>query len=479
MTFAAALVLMAVTVGIFAFVGAAFSVSAGRLRDLEAFISARGTVPGIGLALTIFASSMGGWILFSPAEVGVVFGVVGVVGYALGSTIPLLMYMGLGARLRRLIPEGHSLVEFVQARYGRSMYFATLAITAFYLFIVLSAEMTGIGLFVSLLSGTPMWVTAGFVLVSTLVYTSLGGLRASIFTDRLQSFLILPGLAALVVATVVLIGGPQELTAAAADRDPDLVDWGNLAGWEQAVTLLLAIVSASLFNQGNWQRVYAARDQKALRVGFGLAGMLVLPVLLVAGAFGLAAVGMGQAEVPSVAFLNVMIEALPPWGRAGLLVLALVLVMSSADTVLNALASIVAVDLAGRRAGRGASSPLAASRISAILIAVPVWWIASQGYSVLYLFLVADLICAAAVFPVFAGLFSTRHGERAAMIALLCGLVAGAALFPDPAFTRGHLLWSFVAAVGASGVAIAVGGFGSTRRFDLGSLSSAIRSFQS
>ena len=54
-----------------------------------------------------------------------------------------------------------------------------------------SAEVTAIAMLVNYISGTPLWLTAALVIVSTLIYTLYGGLRASILTDNLQFFIVL------------------------------------------------------------------------------------------------------------------------------------------------------------------------------------------------------------------------------------------------------------------------------------------------
>jgi len=92
-----------------------------------------------------------------------------------------------------------------------------------------------------------------------------------------------------------------------------------------------------------------------------------------------------------------------------LIPLGLALVMSSADTTLNALSSIVAVDIGRLLPHADTTTLLRLARWLSVFVAIPVTQIAAQGYSVLYLFLLADLLCAAATFPVFYGLFSARH----------------------------------------------------------------------
>ena len=65
-----------------------------------------------------------------------------------------------------------------------------------------------------------------------------------------------------------------------------------------------------------------------------------------------------------------------------------------------------------------------------MVLVVPAILIASQGISVLYLFLIADLLCSAAVFPVFYGLYARRFGGAAAVTSTLAGLAVGAWWFP-------------------------------------------------
>jgi Na+/proline symporter len=207
--------------------------------------------------------------------------------------------------------------------------------------------------------------------------------------------------------------------------------------------------------------------------GFLASAVVVIPIVFAMGLFGLAAVGLGRAETPSVALFSVLLDAMPPVLVLALVLLGFLLVMSSADTLINGLASIVAVD--AKRAMPGTSALLRLSRYSTLLMAIPLLVIASQGYSVLYLFLVADLVCAAAVFPVFLGLYSERYTGLAATASTLAGLFAGWLIFPNPSMTEGSLFWSFVAALAVSvAVSLAAMALGS-RRFDLKSLAGSVR----
>ena len=457
-----------------AFAAAGVAYSRGRVSVLEDYITARGTVGASATVATLVASGMGAWVLFGPAEAATWGGLPTILGYALGAAAPLLVFIPLGNRLRRLMPQGHTLTEYVWHRYGRGMYLFTLVVILLYMFVFLAAEITGMALIASLVAGIPLWVTALIVTAATLAYTTYGGLRASIFTDVVQSLLILPLLAVVAVAGYLALGGFGPSVAGLGERAPELLQWGRLAGVEGALTFVIAILAANLFHQGYWQRVYAARDRRTLRSGFLISAAVVVPIVFVMGLFGLAAVGLGRVQEPSVALFGVLLGVLPAWLAAALVILGLALVMSSADTLLNGIASIVAVDLKRAMPSARAGFLLGASRISTILLAVPLLFIASKGYSVLYLFLIADLVCAAAAFPVFYGLYSERYNGRAAMLGTLAALVAGGLLFPDPAMSRGSLFWSFMVAALVS-VVVSVALSPRRKTFDLKSLQGLVR----
>lgn len=390
---------------------------------------------------------MGAWILFTPVEAGTWGGITAVFGYAVAQALAIFLYVKLGPRLRTIAPHASSLVEFVYYRFGRPMYAITLVVGVFYMAVFLCAELTGIALAVNMLVGTPLWLTALLVGAGTLAYTTYGGIRGSIFTDGLQAFIIIPALLLVFGAVVVIAGGPVDIISSVRELDPSLLSMGHVGGWEFALSLIIAIVAANLFHQGFWTRVYACRDVGVVRKAFLYASIAIIPVVMLAGLFGLLAVGTGLMSVPSAALFEVVLSIAPTWVLLMLLMLALALVMSSADTAINAMAAVFTVDIARFYPMLTPQRLRLCARILIGIICVAVILIAAQGYSVLYLFLLADLVCAAAVFPTFYGLYTSRLSGRDAAIAVLAGIAAGGLLFPDPAFTRGNLLLSFVAAL--------------------------------
>ena len=65
---------------------------------------------------------------------------------------------------------------------------------------------------------------------------------------------------------------------------------------------------------------------------------------------------------------------------------------------------------------------------------------ASKGYSILYLFLFADLLCCAAVVTVFYGFFKKKINTRLSLISIILGLSSGLLFFPSQNFQSSLLV---------------------------------------
>jgi SSS family solute:Na+ symporter len=440
----AALIALLATAVLFAVLGIA--VARGRIASIEDFISARRSSGAGVVSLSLVASSLGAWVLFSPAEAAARTGIVALAGYAVGSALAIAIFAWFGPRMRRLLPEGHAITEFVLHRYGKAMYAFVLVATVAYMFLYLAAEMTAIGSAVAVVTGIDRAVTVFAVMIATLAYTVYGGLRSSLNTDVPQAIIIVVLLLVLPAFFVVHLGGIGVVSSALHAKQPELLSAVAWPGWETALALVLAIVGANLFNQGYWQRVWVTRSDADLHRAFLWAGVVNVPALLLAGSFGLIAQSAGVLSEPSAALFDLVGSIATPAIGLAVLVLAVALVMSSVDTLLSALVSLFAVDAARLSPGLTDTKLLSISRWLTVVPAVLAGIIGLQGYSVLYLFLLADLICVAAAVPTFYGLYQSRLSGRTAIAAAVLGLAAGGYFFPNPTFERGSLFLSFVVA---------------------------------
>lgn len=403
----------------------------GQIDSVEDYISARDSAGTGTLTATLIASSMGAWILLSPAEAGAAFGgITAILGYAAGSALPMVVYAVIGPRIRALIPAGHTLTEYTYARFGRAMYGYVLVVSFGYMFVFLAAEMTGITEALSAVANVPTWQTAALIGVFVLAYTTYGGLRASIFTDTVQALVILPLLAVSFGVALLELGGTHAVYGTVMASNPQLLDLGFATGLQFGIYISVATLGAEMLNQAWWQRVYAAENERVLRRSFLVTAVAVVPMIFVAGLFGLAAQGLGLVEGnASIAFFLVVREVFPDAVVLGIVILAVLLVMSSADTLFNALSSVVTVDLP-RVLDLDDDTLTTSARVLTVVVALASIVIGAQGYSVLTLFFVADLLAVATFIPLLAGLYARRLSGQGALLASLTGLLIGVLFFP-------------------------------------------------
>ncbi|ESA34824.1 sodium-solute symporter [Leptolyngbya sp. Heron Island J] len=454
---AIALLVTLVTAAAFTLFGVLY---AGRQHiDLEGYMVNRNQVGGWSALATVTASALGAWILFSPQEAGSAFGgVSAILGYCLGSAGAVALFFVVGPRLRHLMPQGHSLNEYVKYRFGGPMYWLVEAVIVFYMFIYLSAELTAIAKALQLVADVPLGVTALVVITAVFIYTTVGGLGTTILTDVVQFVVIVPLLLICAGVIVVALGGSDAFGAVVAQQ-PELLSLGNISGIRFGATLMIAIVAAEVFNQGNWQRVYACRDSQTVRRAFLGSAVIILPLIFIAGLLGVLAVPLAEVQpdiIGETALFGLLNQlAMPGWVVVSVIVLALALVMSSLDTMLNGIASVFTLDLIRVLPDPSANNVLRVSRILTVLVGVPAIAIAAQGYSVLYLFFVADLICAAVLFPMLYGLYSRHLTGVNAFVSSVVGMVVGLLFFQKPDFAplfsavpgSADLLHSFTAAL--------------------------------
>ncbi|MDZ7851240.1 MAG: sodium:solute symporter [Halomonas sp.] len=387
----------------FAFLGLRARRADGPLDD---YVTARNSQTASTLGLSFLASGMGAWILFAPPEIGAFVGPVALAGYAIGSALPLAILARYGPAIRRHLPQGRSIGEFAEACYGVGVRRWVSLVSVFYMALFLTAELTAIGSITALLSDVPPALVVIGVAVTTLVYTAVGGLRASLATDRWQAWLL--------IALLILVAGValNRLPEMPVDATLPSIPVGSALG--VALTLVIAVTAANLFHQGYWQRVWSARDDRALARGAWLgSGITVLVVAVVGGLGMLAAMSGLDLGAPPIPFFA-LLSAAPDWLALPALVLAVSLVVSSVDSLQNGIATLVVAG-SGRR---GLS--ITAARWATVALMVPVVILALQGLSVLRLFLIADLLCAAIVVPVLLGIWS-----RMTPLAAVAGGVAG------------------------------------------------------
>ena len=419
--------------GLFLFFGIAYS---KKFKGINNYLVANRSIGVFSLTTSLVASALGAWILFGPASAATWGGIGAVIGYALGTAFPLFMLIYLGKKFRKSFPKGKSLIEVIRIRFGNKLFKLILILSIFYMTIFLIAEVTAVSILMKYISGTDLWITALIVIISSLLYTLYGGLRASIFTDNIQ--FIVFGLLLIIVFSYLLTFNKDIFSFEFIKSNrPFLLSSGYLPNYTAGLTFFIAVAATNLFHQGNWQRVYAAKNFEVLKKSLIISFLIIMPIVFMMGFSGLIAVSKNPKVIPDLAFFSLLLKQEALILSTIVIILAISLTVSSIDTLINAISSLIIID--GNKLLSFKGNYLKLSNKIIVFISILTFIIASKGLSILYLFLLADLFCCAAVLSVFYGFYSKSFNEKKAYISILAGLICGILIFPSPDFSKSIL----------------------------------------
>ena len=408
-----------------------------KYQGIDNYLVANRNIESFSLTSSLVASALGTWILFGPASAATWGGIGAVIGYALGAGFPLFILLFLGEKFRKFFPKGKTLIEVIRIRFGKKLFKLILFLTIFYMFIFLIAEVTAVSMLVNYISGTSLWITALIIISSSLIYTLYGGLRASIFTDNIQFIIIV--LLLLFSFNYLTSSNSNEFSIDFINQNkPILLSNSYLPNFTAGLTFFIAVAATNLFHQGNWQRVYAAKNIKILRKSLIISFLIIVPIVFFMGFCGLVSVSENSNVIPDLAFFSLLLKNQGTSVAIVLIILAVSLTISSIDTLINAISSLILVD--GNKAFNFKGDYLKISKYIIILLSIIAFIVSSKGISILYMFLIADLLCCSAVLSIFYSFYNNKMNEKKVYIAILLGLFFGLILFPSPDFSKSILI---------------------------------------
>ena len=410
-----------------------------KYQGLNNYLTANRNIGLFSLTTSLTASALGAWILFGPASAATWGGIGAIIGYSLGTAFPMFFLIHLGKKIRKEFPRGSSLIEFMRKKFGKSLFKLILLMTIFYMFIFLCAEVTAVAVLINYISGTELWITALVVLLSTLAYTLYGGLKASIFTDNIQMVVI----GVLLLISFVYINsftGSQFSFDFVREKNPHLLSSSYIPSYTAGLTFFVAVAATNLFHQGNWQRVYAAKNFETLRKSLIISFFVIIPIVFYMGFIGMVAFSIDPTTRPDLGFFTLLLKEQTELLSLFIIVLGLALTISTVDTLINAISSLIVVDGKATFSLSKKTNYLNFSKYVILFLSLISFIVASKGFDILYLFLLADLFCCAFVLTVFYSFYRKDINEKTAYVSIIVGLIGGFLLFPAPDFSKSLLV---------------------------------------
>src|SRR5262250_2027522 len=332
--------------------------------------------------------------------------------------------------------------QFLERRFSRqcAVYLAAISIIA-YIFTKISVQLYAASVVLERVAGWPLWKTAVVLVIATGIYTIAGGLAAVIYTDTVQTLILIAGALALTIIGLHRVGGLEHLrTMVPPDyfhmikpaSDPNFPWTGIFFGapilgiWYWCTDQVIV------------QRVLAAKDVANAKAGTVVAGFLkVLPVfmLIVPGMTARALYPQEMASDSNAAFPTLVVRLMPV-GLQGVMVAAmLAALMASKAAVFNSSSTIFTMDFYKKFRPDASDRRLinVGRMATVVMVGLSLLWIPfmSRISSQLWIYLqsVQAYISPpiAAVFLL--GVFWKRINGQGAIVSLLLGFALGAARF--------------------------------------------------
>ena len=298
------------------------------------------------------------------------------------------------------------------------------------------------------------WVGAFATVILTGIYTVFGGLRAVVYTDTAQTFILIAGSLLITMFGLNELGGWGEFQAICKERSTEFALWRPNS--DPDFPWLGVLIASPIIGIWYWctdqyivQRTLAAKDLKNARRGALWGGVLkIWPVLifLVPGLIGYALHAKGLIVLPQkiidgevVAQIDgdqvfpTMVATLLPHGLRGLMVGGLLAaLMSSLSSLFNSCASLFTMDIYDKiRPGKSQRHLVKVGRIATVVIVglgilwIPVMPMISEGGLYLYLQSVQGYLAPPITAVFLLGLFWKRINATGAVWGLATGFILG------------------------------------------------------
>ena len=285
--------------------------------------------------------------------------------------------------------------------------------------------------------------------VLTGIYTILGGLRAVVYTDTAQAFILIIGSVFITLIGLAKLGGWGELVETCRQNADSFALWRPNS--DPDFPWLGILIASPIVGIWYWctdqyivQRTLAAKDLKNARRGAIWGGALkVTPVLifLLPGLIGYALHQKGLLSIPlkSDGRLNgdmvfpTMVSTLLPMGLRGLVVGGLLAaLMSSLSSLFNSCASLFTIDIYDKiKPGSSERVLVNVGRIATgVVVALGIVWIPvmpmiSKGGLYKYLQSVQSYLAPSITAVFLLGLFCKRINATGAVAGLAAGFILG------------------------------------------------------
>lgn len=359
-------------------------------------------------------------------------GIAGAFWFIAPNILCFFLFAPLAIRLRRLMPEGFTLPEFITLRFRGHIgaHLTFLCVFFGYQLGALIINALAGGILLSLLTGLSFPIAVLAMAGAALSYSLISGLEASIYTDVIQMLMVLLIAFVLVPYVIASAGGMSAVRGGLGGVSGEFRNIMHPGiAFAFGIPMTIGLLSGPFGDQMFFQRAFAVRQRDIVRT-FVIAGLLfgIIPILLSMFGFIAANPAFGIEVLDPQMVAPIVIAHFLPHGALLLFTLmAFAALASTIDSAYCALSSLGAIDLYQRYINPHPTHReiVRVSRTVMLVTAAIGTGIALLKPQLLWVFLIYGALASASLFPTVLSLCWNRVTARGAAWGVGLSLAVG------------------------------------------------------
>jgi SSS family solute:Na+ symporter len=390
------------------------------------FVAGRGLGPGLVFS-TMLAANIGAGSTVGATTLGYSGGIGAwwwVGSAAIGS---IVLAVWIGPAMRR-VAQAHDLRtvgDFLELRYGAGVRGVVAALLWVATLFILAGQLVAIGYILDAVAGIPAAVGSAVGGAVVMIYFTAGGLLATARVNVVQLAVKLTGFVLALPIAVSALGG-WDAVRRVQEHDPSY--WSFWQPGPPGLMYLALLTPPFIVSPGLLQKVFGARDDRAVRLGVGLNALGLFLFAGIPVVLGIVArATFPDLESPGAALPMILIHVLPPVVAAIGLAAVFSAEISASDAALFMLTTSLSQDLYKRFVNPSVSD-------AGLLLVARATTVAAAGISIALAIALGDVVNALTIFytllsvslfvPILAGLYLPRATTKEAMSSIVCGVAA-------------------------------------------------------
>uniref|UniRef100_A0A8C5SY51 Sodium-dependent multivitamin transporter n=2 Tax=Elapidae TaxID=8602 RepID=A0A8C5SY51_LATLA len=247
-------------------IGLFYALTGGKQRTVQEFLLANRSMTFLPLAFSLLATFQSAVaILGVPSEIyrfGTEYWFLGC-SYFLGLLIPAHIFIPIFYRLRLT-----STYEYLELRFNKVVRLCGTATFIFQMVIYMGVVLYAPALALNAVTNFDIWASVLTIGTVCTLYTALGGLKAVIWTDVFQTFVMFAGQVAVIVVGTIKVGGIDRVWKLAAENgkisgiDLNLDPYERHTFWTLAFGGVFMMLALYGVNQAQVQRYLSSRSER-------------------------------------------------------------------------------------------------------------------------------------------------------------------------------------------------------------------------